>query len=108
MSYLLGILGMPGSTAYFGFLDICKPKSGEVVAVSGAAGAVGSIVGQIAKIKNCKVVGITGSDQKGQYLVDQIGFDGFINYKTNDINKKIEKLVPEGIDCYFDNVGSSD
>ncbi|XP_044264305.1 prostaglandin reductase 1-like isoform X2 [Tribolium madens] len=104
MSYLLGVLGMPGSTAYFGLLDVCMPKCGEIVAVSGAAGAVGSIVGQIAKIGGCKVVGITGSERKGRFLVDQMGFDGFVNYKTDDIAQKLDQLVPEGIDCYFDNV----
>ncbi|XP_044264306.1 prostaglandin reductase 1-like isoform X3 [Tribolium madens] len=76
----------------------------DLVAVSGAAGAVGSIVGQIAKIGGCKVVGITGSERKGRFLVDQMGFDGFVNYKTDDIAQKLDQLVPEGIDCYFDNV----
>lgn len=103
-SYALGILGMPGSTAYFGFLEICKPKPGDVVAISGAAGAVGMIVGQIAKIKGCKVIGITGSDVKGKELVDKFGFDGFANYKTDDLDKKLQELAPSGIDCYFDNV----
>lgn len=77
---------------------------GETVVVSGAAGAVGSIVGQIAKIKGCKVIGITGSDEKGQYLVDNLGFDGFANYKTDDLDKKLTELAPAGVDCYFDNV----
>jgi prostaglandin reductase 1 len=104
LSYLLGILGMPGSTAYFGFLEICKPQPGEVVVVSGAAGAVGSIVGQIAKIKGCKAFGITGSDDKGRYLVEQLGFDGFANYKKGDLDKTLGQLIPEGVDCYFDNV----
>ncbi|KAJ3647784.1 hypothetical protein Zmor_019644 [Zophobas morio] len=104
LSYCLGVLGMPGSTAYFGLLDICEPKPGEVVVVSGAAGAVGMIVGQIAKIKGCKVIGITGSDEKGRHLVDVLGFDGYANYKTDNLDQKLGELAPEGIDCYFDNV----
>ncbi|XP_060534607.1 prostaglandin reductase 1-like [Cylas formicarius] len=101
----LGVLGMPGNTAYFGFLEICKPKAGETVVVSGAAGAVGNHVGQIAKIKGCKVIGIAGSDDKGKWLVDDLKFDHFINYKTQDVDKALKELAPEGIDCYFDNVG---
>nr|CAH7767684.1 unnamed protein product [Callosobruchus chinensis] len=101
----VGILGMPGNTAYFGFLELCQPKQGETVVVSGAAGAVGSIVGQIAKIKGCKVIGIAGSEEKGRWLVDELGFDHFINYKTQDIKAELKKLAPKGVDCYFDNVG---
>lgn len=92
------------TTAYFGFLEICKPKAGETVIVTGAAGAVGSIVGQIAKIKGCRVVGVTGSDEKGQYLIDKFGFDAYVNYKLGDLDQQLEKAAPEGIDCYFDNV----
>ncbi|CAH1977914.1 unnamed protein product [Acanthoscelides obtectus] len=105
LSIALGALGMPGNTAYFGFLELCQPKPGETVFVTGAAGAVGSLVGQIAKIKGCKVVGIAGSDEKGKWLTDELGFDHFINYKTDDIVKKIKECAPNGIDCYFDNVG---
>lgn len=101
----LGVLGMPGNTAYFGLLELCNPKMGETVVVSGAAGAVGSLVGQIAKIKGCKVVGIAGSDTKGKWLTQELGFDHFINYKTQNVEKELKKLAPEGVDCYFDNVG---
>jgi NADPH-dependent curcumin reductase CurA len=102
----LGILGMPGLTAYFGLLDIGQPKQGETVVVSGAAGAVGMTVGQIAKIKGCRVVGIAGSDRKIQYLLDELGFDAAINYKTTrDIRKALADACPDGVDIYFDNVG---
>ncbi|XP_021694721.1 prostaglandin reductase 1 [Aedes aegypti] len=100
----IGTLGTVGNTAYFGFLEICRPKEGETVVVSGAAGAVGSIVGQIAKIKGCRVVGIAGSDEKCQWL-REIGFDAAINYKTADVGKELKEAAPEGVDCYFDNVG---
>nr|CAD7394415.1 unnamed protein product [Timema cristinae] len=99
----VGFLGMPGNTAYFGFLEICKPKPGEVVVVTGAAGAVGSIVGQIAKIKGCKVIGFAGSDDKVKWLVEKLGFDAAYNYKTKDIAEALEEAAPEGVDCYFDN-----
>ena len=106
VSTALGILGMPGLTAYFGLLDIGKPSSGETVVVSGAAGAVGTVVGQIAKIKGCRVVGIAGSDEKTGYLVHDLGFDAAINYKTApDIKKAIKDACPNGVDIYFDNVG---
>lgn len=102
----LGVLGMPGQTAYFGLLDICKPKPGETVVVSGAAGAVGSYVGQIAKIHGCRVVGIAGADEKVEYLTGELGFDAAFNYKTHtDYRAKLSELCPEGIDVYFDNVG---
>ncbi|MCX6590281.1 MAG: NADP-dependent oxidoreductase [Acidobacteria bacterium] len=102
----LGILGMPGMTAYFGLLDLCKPKAGETVVVSGAAGAVGSYVGQIAKLKGCRVVGIAGTDEKCRLLVEEFGFDAAYNYKTTtDHSAKLKELCPSGIDCYFDNVG---
>jgi NADPH-dependent curcumin reductase CurA len=101
----LGVLGMPGLTAYFGFLDIGKPKGGETVVVSGAAGAVGTIVCQIAKIKGCRVVGIAGSDEKNQYLKDELGVDATVNYKTADLRQELKKACPKGIDIYFDNVG---
>ncbi|KAF2900196.1 hypothetical protein ILUMI_05991 [Ignelater luminosus] len=105
LSLGLGILGMPGNTAYFGFLEICEPKAGETVVVSGAAGAVGSHVGQIAKIKGCKVIGIAGDDEKGKWLLDELGFDYFINYKKPYLAKTLAQCAPNGIDCYFDNVG---
>ncbi|XP_060535060.1 prostaglandin reductase 1-like isoform X2 [Cylas formicarius] len=105
ISLALGALGTPGNTAYLGFLEICQPKSGETVVVSGAAGAVGNQVGQIAKIKGCKVIGIAGSDEKGKWLVDDLKFDHFINYKTQNVDEALKELAPEGIDCYFDNVG---
>ncbi|XP_023026130.2 prostaglandin reductase 1 isoform X2 [Leptinotarsa decemlineata] len=104
-SLALGILGMPGNTANFGLLNVCQPKPGETVIVTGAAGAVGSLVGQIAKIKGCRAIGVAGSDEKGEWLVNDLGFDHFINYKTDDVRKKIEEYAPNGIDCYFDNVG---
>ncbi|KUP04356.1 alcohol dehydrogenase [Bacillus coahuilensis m2-6] len=102
----LGVLGMTGLTAYFGLLDIGKPKEGETVVISGAAGAVGSIVGQIAKIKGDRVVGIAGSEEKISFLKDVLHFDEVINYKTaEDMKTEIEKTCPNGVDVYFDNVG---
>lgn len=106
ISTALSVLGMPGLTAYFGLLDIGKPQAGETVVVSGAAGAVGSMVGQIAKIKGCRVVGVAGSDAKVDYLLRELGFDAAFNYKTtDDYSKKLKELCPGGIDVYFDNVG---
>ncbi|CAH1119663.1 unnamed protein product [Phaedon cochleariae] len=104
-SLALGVLGMPGNTAYFGLLELGKPKSGETVVVSGAAGAVGSIAGQIAKIKGCNVIGIAGSDAKAKWLVDELGFDHSINYKTQNVHEELSKMAPKGVDCYYDNVG---
>src|SRR5215469_1708280 len=104
----LGALGMPGMTAYFGLLDICDPKAGETVFVSGAAGAVGSLVGQIARIKGCRVVGSAGSDRKVDYLISDLGFDAAFNYKTvTDYSAKLREICPNGIDVYFDNVGGA-
>ena len=100
-----GTIGMPGLTAYFGLLDVGALKEGETVLVSGAAGAVGSIVGQIAKIKNCTVVGIAGGPEKCQYLIDELGFDHAIDYKNERVKHKIHEYCPKGIDVYFDNVG---
>lgn len=104
-SYHLGILGMPGLTAYFGLVDICNPQAGETVVVSGAAGAVGSVVGQIAKIKGARTIGIAGTDEKCELLKSKFGYDHVINYKTEDIEEMLDKYCPEGIDCYYDNVG---
>ncbi|XP_053678876.1 prostaglandin reductase 1-like [Anopheles nili] len=103
----VGVLGMPGNTAYFGFLELCQPKAGETVVVSGAAGAVGSIVGQIAKLKGCTVVGIAGTDDKCEWL-RKLGFDATINYRTvgsEGFAAALKKVTPKGVDCYFDNVG---
>ena len=105
VSTALGVLGMPGLTAYFGLLDIGKPKEGETVVVSGAAGAVGMTVCQIAKIKGCRVVGIAGSDEKNHYLENELQVDATINYKTADIKPALKSACPEGVDVYFDNVG---
>jgi len=101
----IGTLGMPGMTAYFGILDVGKIKSGETVLVSGAAGAVGSVVGQIAKIKGCRVVGIAGGPEKCAYLVEELGFDAAIDYKSENVRKGIKEKCPNGVDVYFDNVG---
>ena len=103
----LSALGMVGMTAYFGLLDICSPKEGETVVVSAAAGAVGSLVGQIARIKGCRVIGIAGGPEKCRYIVEQCGFDAAIDYKTEDVRAALEKHCPKGIDVYFDNVGGS-
>lgn len=105
VSTALGILGMTGLTAYFGLLDIGQPKEGETVVVSGAAGAVGTVVGQIAKIKGCRVVGIAGSKEKVRYLVEELGFDAAINYKEADRKAQLKAACPNGVDVYFDNVG---
>ncbi|MBC6699283.1 NADP-dependent oxidoreductase [Hymenobacter puniceus] len=104
VSYFLGLLGMPGLTAYFGLLDICQPKAGETVVVSGAAGAVGMVVGQLAKIQGCRVIGTAGSDEKVAYL-KELGFDEAINYKTANLAEALAAAAPNGVDCYFDNVG---
>jgi NADPH-dependent curcumin reductase CurA len=96
---------MTGMTAYFGILEVGELKEGDSVLVSGAAGAVGSVVGQIAKIKNCNVIGIAGGVDKCKYLMEQLGFDGVIDYKNDDIRAKLKEYFPKGIDVYFDNVG---
>ncbi|ARN78525.1 NADP-dependent oxidoreductase [Nonlabens spongiae] len=107
LSAYLGVLGMTGLTAYFGLLDIGEPKEGETVLVSGAAGAVGSIVGQIAKIKGCKAIGIAGSDEKINLITEKFGFDSGINYsETDNMTAAIGNHAPDGVDVYFDNVGS--
>ena len=101
----VGHLGMPGNTAYFGLLELCDPKEGETVVVSGAAGAVGMMVGQIAKVKGCRVVGFAGSDEKCRWLEEELGFDRAINYKRGDLSRALQEAAPAGVDCYFDNVG---
>lgn len=108
ISTALGVLGMPGLTAYFGLLDIGDPQPGETVVVSGAAGAVGTIVGQIAKIQGSRVVGVAGSDAKVSWLIDELGFDAAFNYKASeDFDGDLERLCPDGIAVYFDNVGGA-
>jgi len=105
ISTAVGVLGMPGMTAYFGLLRVCQPKEGATLVVSGAAGAVGSLVGQIAKIKKCTVIGFAGSDDKCAYL-KSIGFDHAINYKTcGNIKAALDAVCPDGVDCFFDNTG---
>ena len=101
----LGVLGMTGRTAYFGLLDVGRPKPGETVVVSAAAGAVGSVVGQIARIKGCRAVGIAGGAEKCRYLVSDLGFDAAIDYKSQDVRAALKEHCPSGIDVYFDNVG---
>jgi NADPH-dependent curcumin reductase CurA len=105
ISTALGVLGMPGMTAYVGLLDIGQPKPGETVVVSAASGAVGSAVGQIAKIKGCRAVGIAGSQDKCDYVVRELGFDACVNYKTGDLLAALRDACPKGIDVYFENVG---
>jgi NADPH-dependent curcumin reductase CurA len=101
----LGALGMPGMTAYFGLLDVGQAKAGETVLVSGAAGAVGTVAGQIAKIKGCRVVGIAGGKEKCDYIVNELGFDAAIDYKSEDLRAALKEHFPKGVDVYFDNVG---
>ncbi|MFD2585920.1 NADP-dependent oxidoreductase [Croceitalea marina] len=101
----IGTLGMPGMTAYFGITEVAKVKEGETVLVSGAAGAVGSIVGQVAKIKGCRVVGIAGGPDKCRYVVEELGFDACIDYKNENVASRFKEVCPKGIDIYFDNVG---
>lgn len=107
MPVYIGTLGMPGMTAYFGITEVGKIKKGDIVLVSGAAGAVGSIVGQIAKIKGCTVIGIAGGKEKCDYVVNELGFDDAIDYKSENIYTALKKKCPDGIDVYFDNVGGA-
>ena len=107
LSYHLGVLGMPGLTAYAALLDIGKPQTGETVVVSAAAGAVGTLVGQIAKIKGCRVVGLAGTPEKCRYVVDELGFDVCINYKTDPLDSALKAACPNGIDIYYDNTGGA-
>lgn len=104
----LHVLGMPGLTAYFGLIYIGQPKEGETVVVSAASGAVGTIVGQIAKLKGCRVIGIAGAQEKCTFLTDELGFDAAINYKTTEsLGKALKEACPNGVDVYFDNVGGA-
>ncbi|KAI9499163.1 hypothetical protein BDB00DRAFT_221334 [Zychaea mexicana] len=105
LSNYVGVLGMAGMTAYAGLLKVGKPVAGETILISAASGAVGQLVGQMAKNLGLRVVGSAGSDAKIRYLVDELGFDGAFNYKTDDIDAKLTELCPKGIDIYFDNVG---
>jgi hypothetical protein len=104
-SWVLGVLGITGLTAYFGLLDVGKPKAGDVVVVSGAAGATGSIAGQIARIQGCRVIGIAGGAEKCRWLVDEARFDAAIDYKSERVGARLDALCPKGVDVYFDNVG---
>ncbi|HEY9609944.1 NADP-dependent oxidoreductase [Allocoleopsis sp.] len=107
ISYALGITGMPGMTAYFALLDIGQPQAGETVVVSAASGAVGSVTGQIAKLKGCRAVGVAGSDEKCDYVVKELGFDACINRKTQDLSSVLKTACPNGIDVYFDNTAGA-
>ena len=105
LSLALGVLGMPGMTAYFGFLNVGLPKTGDTVVVSAASGAVGQVVGQVSKIMGCRTVGLAGTPEKIDYIVNELGFDAGINYKTENVSSALEAACPLGIDVYFDNVG---
>jgi NADPH-dependent curcumin reductase CurA len=105
MTYLLSVYGIAGLTAYFGLLDVGKPKTGETVVVSAAAGSVGSIVGQIARIKGCRAVGIAGGKDKCGWLTAELGFDAAVDYKEGNVFKALKAAAPDGVDVYFDNVG---
>lgn len=105
LSYALGVLGMPGFTAYIGLLQIGQPKPGETVVVSAASGAVGSVVGQIAKLKGCRVVGVAGSSDKCTYVAEELGFDVCVNYKDADFAEQLAAACPDGVDIYYENVG---
>ena len=107
MTHLMSVYGIAGLTAYFGLLECGKPKAGETVVVSAAAGSVGSIVGQIAKIKGCRVVGIAGGAEKGRWLVDELGFDAAVDYKSPEFKRLLRAEVPDGVDVYFDNTGGA-
>jgi NADPH-dependent curcumin reductase CurA len=105
LSTWLGALGMPGLTACFGLLDVGDVREGDTIVVSGAAGAVGTVVGQIAKIKGCRVVGIAGGTKKCRLLTDELGFDAAVDYKSGDVRRALREATPDRIDVYFDNVG---
>jgi NADPH-dependent curcumin reductase len=103
----LGVLGISGLTAYFGLLDVGRPEPGQTVVVSGAAGSVGTVVGQIAKIKGCRLIGIAGGAEKCRWLVEEVGFDAAIDYKGDDVRAGLREHAPDGIDVFFDNVGGA-
>jgi NADPH-dependent curcumin reductase CurA len=105
LSYYLGVLGMPGMTAYFGLKEIGQPKPGETVVVSAASGAVGSVVGQLAKIQGCRAVGIAGGREKCDYVIRELGFDACVDYKAGNLRDALKDACPKGVDVYFDNVG---
>ena len=105
LSYYLGVLGMPGMTAYFGLKEIGQPKSGETVVVSAASGAVGSAVGQLARLAGCRAVGIAGGREKCDYVVKDLGFDACVDYKAGNLPRDLQEACPKGVDVYFDNVG---
>lgn len=107
ISTAIGVLGMPGMTAFVGLMDIGRPKPGETVVVSAASGAVGAVVGQLAKIKGCSAVGVAGSAEKCRYVVDELGFDACVNYKTDDLVKALRASCPNGVDIYFESVGGA-
>jgi NADPH-dependent curcumin reductase CurA len=105
LSYFLGCVGMPGRTAYFGLKEIGQPKSGETVVVSAASGAVGSVVGQLAKSWGCRAVGIAGGSAKCVYVVKELGFDACVDYKAGNLSRDLQEACPNGVDVYFENVG---
>jgi NADPH-dependent curcumin reductase CurA len=105
LSCYLGVAGMPGGTAWIGLLEHCKPLAGETVVVSAASGAVGSVVGQLAKMQGCRAVGIAGGRQKCDYVVSELGFDACVDYKAGKLYEDLKAACPDGIDCYFENVG---
>ena len=105
MSAYLGVCGMPGATAWIGLLEHCAPKAGETVLVSAASGAVGSVVGQLAKLQGCRAVGIAGGAKKCSYAVDELGFDACVDYKAGNLLDDLRRACPDGVDCYFENVG---
>ncbi len=105
ISTALGVLGMPGLTAYFGLFEVGRPVAGDTVVVSAASGAVGAVVGQLAKNAGCRVIGIAGTQEKVDYVVDELGFDAGINYKTEEVSARLAELCPDGVNIYWDNVG---
>ncbi len=105
LSAYLGPVGMPGVTAWVGLIDICAPKSGDTVVVTAASGAVGSVVGQLAKIHGCQVVGVAGGPEKCRYVVEELGFDACVDYKAGNLRGDLKQALPNGIDCLFENVG---
>jgi NADPH-dependent curcumin reductase CurA len=105
LTHHMSVLGITGLTAYFGLLRVGRPQAGETVLVSAAAGATGNVTGQIAKLKGCRVIGITGSDAKNRLLIDELGFDGAVNYKSPSLGDDLRQSCPDGVDIYFDNVG---